>query len=67
MFISMNGEKVRELREAQALPKKDLARLANVTQTTIARAERSQQMFPATTRKIADALGVDPHRIGKRA
>jgi transcriptional regulator with XRE-family HTH domain len=67
MFIEMNGEKVRSLRKAQGLYKKDLARLANVTQATIKRAERGGRMYPATVRRIAGALGVDPRTVGSRS
>jgi transcriptional regulator with XRE-family HTH domain len=67
MFIEMNGAEVTRLREEQGLSKKDLAKAANVTQATIARAERSQQMYPATARKIDEALGVDARSLGSRS
>ena len=67
MFIEMNGEKVRSLRKAQGLYKKDLARLANVTQPTLRRAEQSRRVYPATARKLGKALGVDPRSLGQRS
>jgi DNA-binding transcriptional regulator YiaG len=66
-FIEMNGEKVRSLRKAQGLYKKDLARLANVTQPTLRRAEQSRRVYPATARKLGKALGVDPRSLGQRS
>jgi DNA-binding transcriptional regulator YiaG len=67
MFIEMNGEKVRSLRKAQGLYKKDLARLANVTQATLRRAEQSRRVYPATARKLGKALGGDPRSLGQRS
>ena len=63
MHVITNGAEVRRLREEQGLSKKGLAEAANVTQVTIARAEDSRPMFPATVRKIAKTLHVDARLI----
>jgi len=63
MFVRTDGKKIRELREAQGLSKKDLARLAKVTQATVARVEDSQQAYPTTVELIGGALGVDPRTL----
>jgi transcriptional regulator with XRE-family HTH domain len=67
VHVIMNGEKVRSLREEQGLSKKALAEKANVTQATIARAEDSRPMFPATARLLGAALGVDTRSLGRKA
>jgi transcriptional regulator with XRE-family HTH domain len=66
MFIEMNGEKVRSLREEQGLSKRELSRLSNVTEATVARAERGERMFPSTVRRLAEVLGVDARSLGQR-
>jgi transcriptional regulator with XRE-family HTH domain len=67
VHVIMDGERVTLLREEQGLSKKGLAEAANVTQATMARAEDSRPMYPATVRRIAGALGVDPRTVGSRS
>ena len=60
--------RLREIREAQALSQRALAAKAAVTQATIVRAERGEDIYPSTHRKLADALGVDPRElVGERS
>jgi predicted transcriptional regulator len=67
VHVIMDGVEVTRLREEQGLSKKDLAKEAGVAQPTIARAEDSRPMYPATVRRIAGALGVDPRTVGSRS
>jgi transcriptional regulator with XRE-family HTH domain len=66
VHVTVNGEKVQELRKELSLSKKDLAREAGVTEPTIVRAEDSRPMFPQTVRRIADVLGVDARDLARR-
>jgi transcriptional regulator with XRE-family HTH domain len=67
VHVIMNGAEVTRLREEQGLSKKDLAKKAGVSEPTIARAEDSQRMFPATARLLGAALGVDARSLGRKA
>jgi transcriptional regulator with XRE-family HTH domain len=55
---------LRALRQDRALSQRDLARLAGVTQSTVNRLEVGHQSaYPATVRKLARALGVEPRAL----
>jgi transcriptional regulator with XRE-family HTH domain len=55
------GERVRLLRERQALTQVELAERAGVSAAAILRIERgTHQARPSTIRKLARALGVKP-------
>ena len=56
----MNGN-LRRLREQRALSRRDLAKLADVDESTIYRMEsgRTLHPVPSTLRKLARALSVD--------
>ena len=51
---------LRRLREERAMSQRDLASAADVTQTTIVRAERGEDTRHVTVRKLAKALKVEP-------
>lgn len=56
--------RLRLIRERKALTQQQLADKANVNRVTVARLERgSDQPFPTTVRKLADALGVKPDEL----
>lgn len=60
----MSMTTLRRLRERRALTLDELASLANVTTSTIWRAEVGRsQPGPRTRRKIAAALGCDPSAL----
>ena len=57
---------LRELRDRASLSQEELAERAGVSRATIADLElgkRSPQ--PKTRRKLAEALGVEPHQLGE--
>ncbi len=55
---------LREVRIRRFLSLRELAKRANVAQRTIVEAEAGRQVpRPATMRKLAEALGVDPIEV----
>lgn len=61
---SPNGDRVRTLRGRQGLTQVDLAKLADISPTTIATMETGERhVRPATVRRIARALGVSPTEL----
>lgn len=62
--MEVNGVKLKELREDRTLSVRELAKLAGVHFTTIARLENEHGgAQPRTIRKLAAALGVDPREL----
>jgi transcriptional regulator with XRE-family HTH domain len=60
----VDGEKLRQLREAQFLSHRDLAREANVSPTTVLNLEAGRvEAQRRTIRKLAQALEVDPAEL----
>jgi HTH-type transcriptional regulator, competence development regulator len=58
------GDKLREIRKRALLTQKQLADKSGVGITTIVRIERNQVEPQARTiRKLAEALGVEPHEL----
>lgn len=56
--------RLKATRERKALTQQELAQKAGVNRVTIARLESGvDQPFPATVRKLADALGVGPEEL----
>ena len=61
-------EKLKELREAQALSLRELANEAGIGHNTIYRIEHGQgNVLPRTVRRLAKALGVEPRELMKRS
>jgi len=57
---------LRELRERVSLSQEELAERAGVSRTTIADLELGKRRpHPKTRRKLAEALGVEPHQLGE--
>jgi transcriptional regulator with XRE-family HTH domain len=52
--------RLKALRERQALTQEELARKAGINRVTLARIETGAEPYPATVRKLAEALGVEP-------
>ena len=58
------GEKLRETRKRKLLTQQQLAERSGVGIATIIRIERNQvEPRGSTIRKLAEALGVDPHEL----
>ena len=65
--MEVNGMKLRELRERQALSLRELSELAGVNYHAIWRIEVGRTgAQPRTVRKLAAALGVEPRELLKR-
>ncbi len=63
-FMEVNGVRIRELREEQALSLRALAEISGVTAGTINAIENGKRgAYPATVRKLSDALGVQPKEL----
>jgi transcriptional regulator with XRE-family HTH domain len=60
MYVVMNSERVRSLREGRGLSKRGLAAAASVSETTLRRVERGEPLYFRTGRTVAKALGVEP-------
>ena len=58
------GDKLRRLREEQALNQTELAKRAGITGVHLGRIERAESYpRPRTRRRLAEALGVDPKEL----
>ena len=65
--MKVNGVKLRELREQQALSLRELSDLSGVNYNAIWRIEVGRTgAQPRTVRKLAAALGVEPRELLKR-
>jgi transcriptional regulator with XRE-family HTH domain len=65
-FMQVDGARLRGLRRRAALSQRDLARIAGTRQETISRLEGGERAARgATIRKLAEALGVEPHELMK--
>jgi transcriptional regulator with XRE-family HTH domain len=65
--MKVNGVKLRELREQQALSLRELSDLSGVNYNAIWRIEVGRTgAQPRTVRKLAAALGVQPKELLKR-
>ena len=64
--MEVDGMKLRELRERQALSLRDLSELSAVNYNAIWRIEVGRTgAQPRTVRRLAAALGVEPHELLK--
>jgi transcriptional regulator with XRE-family HTH domain len=65
--MEVDGMKLRELRERQALSLRDLSELSGVNYNAIWRIEVGRTgAQPRTIRRLAATLGVEPHTLMKR-
>ena len=65
-FTSVDGARLRELRQEQALSLRDLAEATGVSFDTINKLELGRrEAQPRTIRKLARALGVEPRELMK--
>jgi transcriptional regulator with XRE-family HTH domain len=61
---TVDGKRLRELRQDRMLSQMELAKMAGTTQATISLFERGERTAqPRTVRKLADALGVEPREL----
>jgi transcriptional regulator with XRE-family HTH domain len=60
VFLVMDSERVRELREQKGMSRRDLAAAAGISVSTAGRVEREAPVTFRTGRKVADALGIEP-------
>lgn len=60
----VDGETLRSLREGYPLTVRELAEMSGVSLTTISGIENGHRSAnPSTVRKLAGALGVEPHEL----
>ena len=64
--MEVNVEKLWELRVNQELTQRQLARKAEISNTTLAKIERGGGAMPPTLKKIADVLGLKPIELLRR-
>lgn len=65
-FLQVDVGKLRRLRRRAAFSQRELAKQAGTTQETISRLERGHHNARASTlRRLAGALGVEPHELMK--
>ena len=65
-FVSIDGMRLRRLRQEQALSLRDLTRRSGVAYDTISKLETGKrEAQPRTIRKLAVALGVEPKELMK--
>ena len=64
--MQVDAVKLRELRERRALSLRDLSKLSGVNYNSIWRIETGRTgAKPRTVRRLATALGVEPHELLK--
>ena len=62
----MDTERLRRFRRERALSQRDLARASGLGLDTVNKVETGvRDALPMTLRKLADALGVEPHELMK--
>jgi transcriptional regulator with XRE-family HTH domain len=65
--MEVDVPKLKELREEAVLSQRELARMANLSYGTVWRIENGfSEVHPATIRKLARVLGVEPKELVKR-
>jgi transcriptional regulator with XRE-family HTH domain len=62
-YVEVDAKKVRALRRKRVLTLRELGEKAGVSKDTISRIEREGTAYPATIRKLAKALDVDPSAL----
>ena len=63
---SVDGERLRTLRQERMLSQRELAQMSGSTQATISALEQgSRKARPRTVRHLAEALGVEPKELVK--
>jgi predicted transcriptional regulator len=66
--MEVDVEKLTRLREDEVLSQRDLAKMAGLAQGTVWRLENGfSEAHPSTIRKLAEALGVEPRELVRRA
>ena len=60
MYVVMDSERVRELREEKGMSRRDLAGAAGISAKTVRRVELEEPVYFRTGRAVAKALGVEP-------
>jgi DNA-binding XRE family transcriptional regulator len=60
VYLKMDGEKIRSLREAKGMTRTDLAAVAGISVSTAERVEREKLVLFSTGRAVAEALGAAP-------
>ena len=64
---TVDGDRLRGLREDRMFSQAELAKMAGTTQATISGFERrKRQAQPRTVRRLAEALGVEPRELVRR-
>lgn len=64
LMPNIDGDKLRELRDARFLSHRELAKLANTSPTTILNLEAGKtEAQRRTVRKLAEALEVEPREL----
>jgi transcriptional regulator with XRE-family HTH domain len=65
-YTQVDGAKLKELRENRAFSVRDLAQEAGISTDTITALEKGRRKaWPRNVRKLAGALGVEPHELMK--
>ena len=65
-FVKVDGAKLRALRRRRMLSLRELGELSGVAFDNINKLENEQRRAqPRTLRKLAEALGVEPHELAK--
>ena len=62
-YVEIDAKRVRALRRKRVLTLRELGEKAGVSKDTISRIEREGTAYPATIRKLAKALDVDPSAL----
>ena len=64
--MEIDVDKLKRLREERVLSQRELARMADLTHTTVWRIEHGHRARPGTIRKVAGVLGVEPRELLKK-
>lgn len=63
LYVEVDAKKLRALRKKRVLTLRELGEKAGISKDTISRIEREGTAYPATIRKLAEALEVEPSEL----
>ena len=63
LYVEVDAKKLRALRKKRVLTLRELGEKAGISKDTISRIEREGTAYPATIRKLAEALDVEPPEL----
>jgi transcriptional regulator with XRE-family HTH domain len=64
MYVAIDGPRVRALREQRGMGRRELAKAAELGESSVAKLERSANVRLRTARKVGAVFGLHPREFG---